>query len=174
MSIAIISPLVLKDRMAANAGLKLIDVRTPPEFRAVHVIGAMNLPLDQVSKEAFENVAGDAEEVILICKSGARSGKAGEQLEKLGVEGLSSVEGGTDRCVEEGLSVNRGESVISLDRQVRIMAGSIVLVGSVLGLLVHPGFFALPIFIGAGFVFSGLTDTCGMGVMLSKMPWNRQ
>ncbi|MEM9481528.1 MAG: rhodanese-like domain-containing protein [Verrucomicrobiota bacterium] len=173
MSLKLIAPMELKERLAANAGLKLIDVRTPPEFRAVHVDGAVNLPLDRITRESYEEVAGEAEDVILICKSGARSGKAGEQLIESGVGGLSSVDGGTDRCVEEGLPVRRGKSAISLDRQVRITAGSIVLLGSFLGLLVHPGFLALPLFIGAGFVFSGVTDTCGMGMMLSKAPWNR-
>ena len=84
-----------------------------------------------------------------------------------------SVEGGTKACEGIGLPFVRGQKAISLERQVRITAGSIVLVGVILGFLVHPAFFGLSGFIGAGLVFAGITDTCGMGMMLSKMPWNQ-
>ena len=90
-----------------------------------------------------------------------------------GVENLFSVEGGTLAWEKAGLPVVRGREVISLERQVRIAAGLLVVLGVMLGWLVHPGFLALSAFVGAGLVFAGLTDTCGMGLMLAKMPWNR-
>jgi hypothetical protein len=76
-------------------------------------------------------------------------------------------------CVEVGLPVVRGKKTISLERQVRIAAGLLVLIGSLLGWLVHPVFIGLSAFVGAGLVFAGVTDTCGMGLMLARMPWNQ-
>jgi hypothetical protein len=76
-------------------------------------------------------------------------------------------------CVECGLAVVHGAKMISLERQVRIAAGSIVLVGAILALLVDPLFVLVSGFVGAGLVFAGITDTCGMGLMLARMPWNQ-
>ena len=90
-----------------------------------------------------------------------------------GVANVISVDGGTDACIADGLTIERGKKAISLERQVRIVAGSMVLVGAVLALTVHPYWAALPAFVGAGLVFAGVTDTCGMGMLLMKMPWNR-
>ena len=83
------------------------------------------------------------------------------------------IAGGTKAWIDAGLPVTRSEvQVISLERQVRIAAGSLVLVGAVLGWLVHPGFFGLSAFVGAGLVFAGITDFCGMGLLLARLPWN--
>ena len=84
-----------------------------------------------------------------------------------------AVEGGTLACVESGLPVVRGMKAISLERQVRIASGLLVLLGALLGWLVHPAFIGLSAFIGAGLVFAGVTDTCGMGMLLARMPWNQ-
>ena len=86
---------------------------------------------------------------------------------------MINVEGGTLACVERGLPAVRGRKTISLERQVRIAAGAMVLLGAGLGWLVHPAFMGLSAFVGAGLVFAGLTDTCGMGLMLARMPWNQ-
>ena len=75
---------------------------------------------------------------------------------------------------DAGLPVVRGKKAVSLERQVRIAAGSLVVIGVALGLLVHPVLFGLSGFVGAGLVFAGVTDTCGMGMMLARMPWNRR
>ncbi|MEJ0000114.1 MAG: DUF2892 domain-containing protein [Verrucomicrobiota bacterium] len=81
--------------------------------------------------------------------------------------------GGTQGWIDAGLQVDRGErTTIGLERQVRISAGSLVLLGFLLGWLVHPYFLALSVFVGAGLVFSGITDWCGMGLLLMKAPWN--
>jgi hypothetical protein len=83
-----------------------------------------------------------------------------------------NVEGGTIACENAGLPLARGTKVMSLERQVRIAAGSLVLTGIVLGWLVHPYLIGLSAFVGAGLVFAGVTDTCGMGMLLARMPWN--
>jgi rhodanese-related sulfurtransferase len=165
---ATITPTQLAERLASG-GCRLIDVRTPIEFREVHVAGAINVPLDQLTPAQFAGAEG---EIYTICRSGARGGKACDQLSAAGIADVVNVEGGTLACVEAGLTVIRGAGVISLERQVRIAAGSLVVVGVLLGVLVHPYWLALSGFVGAGLVFAGVTNTCGMGLMLAKMPWN--
>ena len=94
-------------------------------------------------------------------------------FQQAGYPNVVNVEGGTQACVSAGLPVVRGKKAISLERQVRIAAGSLVLIGAVLAWLVHPAFIGLSAFVGAGLVFAGITDTCGMGMLLARMPWNQ-
>jgi len=153
----------------------LIDVRTPAEFRAQHARGALNVPLDDISKESLAAaLAGKSpSRMFLICQGGKRSSIALEKLQAAGVENLTNIEGGTSAWVQAGLPVVEGSGVISIERQVRIAAGSLVFVGVLLGSFVHPGWLFVPGFIGVGLAFAGITDTCGMGMMLARMPWNR-
>ncbi|MBO0696981.1 MAG: DUF2892 domain-containing protein, partial [Zavarzinella sp.] len=90
-----------------------------------------------------------------------------------GCPDVMNVEGGTAAWAAAGLPVVRGRKAVSLERQVRIAAGLLVVLGAVLGWLVHPAFVGLSAFVGAGLVFAGVTDTCGMGMLLARMPWNR-
>lgn len=172
---------VANERMDSRAAAKvsemlvggqgvLIDVRTPLEYRQVHAVGAINVPLDGLSGEKVKAVAG-GKQVCVICKSGARAAKA---CAALSAEGMSviHVEGGTDAWVAAGLPAER-QKVMSLERQVRIAAGAIVLTGVVLGFAVHPGFFGLSGFVGVGLIVAGITDWCGMGMLIAKMPWNK-
>ena len=95
-----------------------------------------------------------------------------QQLAAAGLE-ASVVEGGTVACERAGLPVVRGRGGVSIERQVRIAAGSLVAAGTAAGWLVHPGFLAVPAFVGCGLAFAGLSDTCAMGDLLARMPWNR-
>ena len=113
------------------------------------------------------------EPLYVICRSGSRGQQACEKFLKAGFSNVVNIEGGTMACVEAGLPVVRGKKAISLERQVRIAAGSLVLLGAVLGWFVHPAFIGLSAFVGAGLVFAGITDTCGMGMILARMPWNQ-
>ena len=161
-------------RAQGKAG-PLIDVRNPAEFGEVHAEGAHLVPLDVLDPAAVmasEKPQPD-QSLYLICKSGGRSAKACQKFEAAGFANARSIQGGTEAWEKAGLPVVRGKKVVSLERQVRIAAGSLVVLGIALGLLVHPWFLALSGFVGAGLVFSGVTDTCGMGLMLAKMPWNR-
>jgi len=153
----------------------LIDVRMPVEFREVHAEGAKNFPLDSLDPRSIANSRNGrtGETLYLICKAGNRSSMAAQKFIDAGIDNVVSVEGGTLAWAQAGLSVIRGKKAISLERQVRIVAGFLSLLGAVLGYFVHPYFVGLPAFIGAGLLFAGITDTCGMGMMLSKMPWNR-
>ncbi len=104
---------------------------------------------------------------------GKQSQKACEKAQKLGLPNVVNVEGGTEVCIAAGLPVQRGKKAVSLERQVSISAGGLVLVGAVLAVVVHPYWAVLSALIGAGLIYSGVTATCGMGMLLTKMPWNR-
>lgn len=175
MSIATISPQDLHRRREQTGKLELIDVRTPAEFREVHVDFARNVPLDQLDPKAvLETRNGSAgEPLYVICKSGGRARQACEKFQAAGFDNVVNVEGGTTAAVAAGLPVVRGKKAMSLERQVRIAAGSLVLLGIILGFKVSPYLFGLSGFVGAGLVFAGITDTCGMGMLLARMPWNR-
>jgi len=157
----------------ARENVDLIDVRMPTEYREVHADGAVNVPLDSLDPKAVSAGGDSGKPIYVICKSGNRSSKAVQKLVDAGVTNVVNVEGGTTAWVVAGLPVVRGKKAISLERQVRIAAGFLALLGAVLGYFVHPYFVGLSGFIGAGLMFAGITDTCGMGMMLSKMPWNQ-
>ncbi|MCC7085408.1 MAG: rhodanese-like domain-containing protein [Pirellulales bacterium] len=169
---ATISPKELAELPAAGQGVQLIDVRTPAEFREVHVDFARNIPLDRLTADAVKEVAQADRPVYFICRSGSRGKQACERLSAAGLNAIN-VEGGTLAWADAGLPVVRGKKTLSLERQVRIAAGSIVLISSILALLVHPYFAGLAAFVGAGLVFAGVTDTCGMALVLARMPWNQ-
>lgn len=174
MSVTTISPQQLVE-LCSGGKIDLIDVRTPVEFREVHVELARNVPLDRLDPAAVAQARnGNKDEpVYVICRSGSRGRQACEKFQAAGFTNVVTVEGGTLACVEAGLPVVRGKKAISLERQVRIAAGSLVLLGVLLGWLVHPALFGLSAFVGGGLVFAGITDTCGMGMMLARMPWNQ-
>jgi rhodanese-related sulfurtransferase len=161
------SPQQAKELLTRDAGACLIDVREPFEFRAVHAKGAKNIPLGEVGTSDIPSG-----KLVILCKSGGRAGKAAQQLQAMG-RACVVVEGGTDAWVSAGLEHEVGKKAMSLERQVRIAAGLLVVSGIVFGLLVHPAFIGLSAFVGCGLVFAGITDWCGMGMLLAKMPWNK-
>lgn len=167
-----VSPTESRDRQ--QAGALLIDVRTAMEFAAIHASGAVHLELDAIQNGATPTVADPSQEVLVICKSGGRSARAASLLAETIPNPVFSVDGGTDRWVSEALPHEKAEKQpISLERQVRIAAGLIVLVGAILAASVSSAFIVLPAFVGAGLVFAGVTDWCGMALLLSKASWNR-
>ena len=174
MTVATMSPRQLVELCIEGKKIDLIDVRTPVEFREVHVKFARNVPLDLLDPAALVQARnGSADEpMYVLCRSGSRGQQACEKFHKAGFSNVINLEGGTLACVEAGLPVVRGKKAISLERQVRIAAGSLVLLGVGLS-FVHPALIGLSAFVGAGLVFAGITDTCGMGMLLARMPWNQ-
>lgn len=164
-----ISPSELKLLLEKREPLHLIDVRTSREYQEVHLADAFNIPLDKLKPDAVPN---DDRPLIFICKSGMRGRAAAEKLATCRTK-VYNVEGGTDSCIAANLDVVRGKKAMSLERQVRIAAGSLVLTGVALSYAVHPACIFLSAFVGAGLVFAGVTDTCGMAMLLAKMPWNQ-
>lgn len=175
MSIATVTPAELEAKRRRGSSVELIDVRTPVEYMEVHAASARMVPLDQLDPRAIMEARSctDGDPLYLICRSGGRSKQACEKFLAAGYNNVVSVDGGTLAWVKAGLPVIRGAKVISLERQVRVAAGSLVVLATALGAFVYPGFLALAAFVGAGLVFAGVTDTCGMGMLLARMPWNR-
>lgn len=165
-----ITPEALHERITRGERVELIDVRTPAEFRELHAEPARLVPLDQLDPAMFRERGN--EPLYFICRTGSRGKKACEKLLASGLENAVNVEGGTLAWADKGLPVVRGKKTISLERQVRIAAGTLVLIGAGLSLL-HPAFVGIAAFVGAGLVFAGITDTCGMGMLLARMPWNK-
>ncbi len=163
---------VVRRVRAVGAG-SVIDVRSPVEVLGESVPGAVAVPLDQLEARLDEVRAVPAPR-LLLCRSGARAGKAMETLTALGVDGLSVMSGGLEAYRAAGGSTVSAGSHMSLERQVRVAAGSLSLLGVILGFLLHPGFFGLSGFVGAGLVFAGVTDWCGMGLLLARAPWNQR
>jgi rhodanese-related sulfurtransferase len=175
MSIPIITPADFAALCRKGAKIDLIDVRTPAEFRERHIELARNVPLDQLDPPAVLRERGGScdEPLYIICRSGSRGRQACERLIQAGCKNVLNVYGGTLACEAAGFRMVEGRKTISLERQVRIAAGALVLISTLLAWLVHPAFLALGAFVGAGLIFAGITDTCGMGLLLARMPWNR-
>ena len=175
MSTTMIKPQEFASLCQGGKSIDVIDVRTPVEFREVHLEIARNVPLDQLDPAALMQSRNGlaAEPLYLVCRSGGRGQQACEKFQRAGFTNVVNIEGGTMACVAAGLPVVRGKKAVSLERQVRITAGSLVLIGAILGWFVHPYWNGLSAFIGAGLAFAGITDTCGMGMMLARMPWNQ-
>lgn len=164
---------LLEELLDGRSDVRVLDVRTPGEYESVHIRGGYNVPLDLLGEHAREIRENVEEPVVLVCQSGGRASRARETLEKAGMPNLHVLEGGMGSWVSAGKPVERGPERISLERQVRIVAGALAAVGGVLALTVSPRFGAVPAAIGTGLVFAGVTDTCAMASVLSKLPYNR-
>jgi rhodanese-related sulfurtransferase len=177
MSVSSLTVAELNACLTGETKVALVDVRTPVEFAEVHASPAVNIPLDRISAGELQrigSVPGD-QPVYLLCRSGQRATQAADKLKAAGFTKPVVVTGGTLAWIDAGLPVTRGKSkVIGLERQVRIAAGALVFIGALLTCFVHPNFVWLPGFVGAGLVFAGVTDFCGMGLLIARMPWNRR
>jgi len=160
-------------RLLEKGGVHLIDVRTPAERREVHIPGSTLMPLDRLDASEARRLAGSGIPCVLVCRSGQRAAQACQKLEAAGCESMAVLDGGILAWEKAGLPVLRGPKTIALERQVRIAAGLMALSGVALGTWVHPAFYGLSAFVGAGLTFAGITDWCGMGLLLAKAPWNQ-
>jgi rhodanese-related sulfurtransferase len=166
-----LKPAEVADRIAQKRAV-LVDIREPDEFRRCHVPGALSRPLSAFQAAGLK--IEPAGEVIFTCKSGMRTAGNCERLAK-SVGGPALVlEGGIDAWAAAGLPIAEDRAQpIEIMRQVQIAAGGLVLAGVALGFLVHPAFFGLSAFVGAGLAFAGVTGFCGMAKLLALAPWNR-
>jgi rhodanese-related sulfurtransferase len=172
MSLPTIRP--TEARGLLDSGAILIDIREADEHAREKIVGARNLPLSKLDEADLASSQGRP--VIFHCKSGARTqANASRLAAKLnGTCEAFIVEGGLDAWHKAGLPVATDRSQpLELQRQVQIGAGSLSFVGTLLGLLVSPWFFAVPAFVGAGLITAGLTGFCGMARILMPAPWNR-
>ena len=151
-----------------------IDVRTPQEFEGVHISGARNIPLPDLHTYIDElKTLSHERHIMLVCRTQNRVKIAYEYLTNNGLANCEILEGGITAWVKQGKPVVHGQKRISLEGQVRAIAGGLILLGVALGFMVHSGFFLLPAIVGAGLLHAGLTDSCLMGMLLSKLPMNR-
>ncbi len=159
----------LLDQQAVN----LVDVREPSEHAGEKIPGSILLPL---SKFDPDRVPFDANKLtVLYCRTGNRSAQAAQKLFAAGIDEVTHLEGGMSAWVQAGYPTQVNKNApISLMRQVQIVAGSLVVIGTVLGAFVSPWFLLLSGFVGSGLVFAGITNTCALGMLLAKMPWNQR
>ncbi|MEV4466211.1 rhodanese-like domain-containing protein [Micromonospora echinofusca] len=162
----------LRELIDSGRAPRLLDVRTPAEFETVHIPGAYNVPLDLLKEHREELRNHLDEDVVLICRSGARATQAEQALADIGLPNLKVLDGGMLAWQATKAPIKQGKQRWDLERQVRLVAGSIVL-ASVVGSVFVPGVKWVAGFIGAGLTFAAVTNTCAMGMMLGKLPYNR-
>jgi rhodanese-related sulfurtransferase len=162
----------LNERLSSAAPPRVLDVRTPGEFENAHIAGAYNVPLDLLREHRDEIIRYLDEEVVLVCRSGQRAAQAEQTLRTEGLGNVHILDGGITAWEARGFAVNRGPQRWDLERQVRLVAGSIVLT-SILGSIAAPRLKWVAAAIGGGLSFAALTNTCAMGMALSKLPYNR-
>lgn len=162
----------LQERLTNEDAPRVLDVRTPAEFETSHIPGSYNVPLDNLREHRAELRSHLDEDVVLVCRSGARAEQAEKSLSEVGLPGLRVLDGGMVAWETSGAPVNRGKQTWELERQVRLVAGSLV-VGGVLGSVLVPELKWLSGAVGGGLMFAALSNTCAMGMLLSKMPWNK-
>lgn len=156
-------------RRLVSQGAKLIDIRGADEFARARLPGAENYPLDSLGTVAHDGP------VVFHCKSGMRTAANADKLAGCCAGDSFIVEGGLEGWRKAGLPVEETTGApLEIMRQVQIAAGSLVLLGVILGFAVAPAWFGLSAFVGAGLTFAGLTGWCGMATLLGMMPWNRR
>lgn len=162
----------LREWLEASTPVRVLDVRTPAEFESVHIPDSYNVPLDTL-REHREEIAHHLDaDVVLVCRSGARAERAERALVEIGTGNVHVLDGGIVGWRQAGLPVTTGRSRWDIERQVRFVAGVLVLIG-VVGSLVAPPLLWLAAFVGAGLTVAALTNTCVMGMLLAKLPFNR-
>ncbi len=152
---------------------KLLDVRSALEFNQVHIEPSINIPIDTLSSRIGE-LSRSGQNYIVFCLAGNRSPMAADMLIQGGINGVKVMEGGIARWQKEKLAVIKGQGGVSLERQVRLIAGSIVLAGIIMSWLLHWGFIFISVFVSCGLIYAGLTDNCLMGMLLMKLPYNKK
>jgi rhodanese-related sulfurtransferase len=155
----------------------LIDVREADEHARERIVGAKLVPLSRFDVAEVERSADRVRRVVIHCRSGKRGADACRMAAGLAAKGIAvhNLAGGIEAWKREGLPtvVDTGVSGISVMRQVQLVIGVLALTGSALAWFVHPGFVALPAFLGAGLTFAGATGTCALATVIGMMPWNK-
>jgi rhodanese-related sulfurtransferase len=166
-----LSPADVAARMKAG-GARLIDIREADEYAREHVAGAVAAPLSAFEAAHLNLTA--SEDVIFMCRTGNRTGMNCERLAARVTGPAYVLDGGLDAWRSAGLPTRTDRKApLELMRQVQMAAGGLILTGALLGVLVHPGFWGVSAFVGAGLFTAGATGFCGMARVLAMAPWNR-
>jgi rhodanese-related sulfurtransferase len=162
----------LRDLLNSANGTRVVDVRSPAEFETAHIPGSYNVPLDVLrthEDDIRERLDGD---VVLVCRSGQRSTQAQQLLNSAGAPAARVLRDGIVDWEKHGFAVDRDKSRWDLERQVRLVAGSVVL-SSVLGSVAVPKLKWVAAAIGGGLTYAAVSNTCAMANVLAKLPYNR-
>ena len=176
--VSTISPQQLHEVRRRGRYAPVLDVRSFSEYRAGHIPGAQLIPIDTLSADALASTfqrpsLGRKETLYITCHTGPRGVQAAERLQQAGYANLTLIEGGTQRWEQLGLPVERCGRTVSLERQVQIAIGSLLVLKVLLGFSVNELFFALTAMLGIGLIITGTTRWCGMARLITRMPWNR-
>ncbi len=174
-----VSPAHVHHMMRTGAKVEIIDVRTPSEYRSGHIDGAQLLPLDEIQPGKLAALTENSDKapdstLYITCQSGARAQQAAERLAATSEHKITLIEGGTQAWDQAGLPMKRCGDTISLERQVQIAIGSLIVLKVIFGFTVHELFFVLSALIGSGLIVAGITRWCGMARLIAKMPWNQR
>jgi rhodanese-related sulfurtransferase len=170
---SIIDADILKAWLERHDDVVILDVRSAAEFESLHIRGSYNVPLPLVAEHTEDVARRVGRRVVLVCHSGVRAEQARQRLHEVGLDSAVVLEGGASAFAAAGGDVVRGEQRWAMDRQVRMVAGTLVTTGLLAGELVSHRLRLLAGAVGAGLAFSAATNTCAMGAALAKMPWNR-
>jgi len=158
---------------AKDPNVKYLDVRSAAEFNETHINDSINLPIDMLMGRMDELIRS-GKSYIVLCRTGNRSPMAADMLIQAGIQSIRVLDGGITNWQKRKLPVIKGVGGISLERQVRIIAGSLVLTGIILANIINPWFLGISIFVCCGLIYAGLTDNCLMGILLMKLPYNKK
>jgi rhodanese-related sulfurtransferase len=172
-AVAALAPETLQSWFKEHQDLVVIDVRSAAEFESMHIRGSYNVPLRLLSEHTDELAARLGSRVVLVCQSGVRAEQARQRLAKAGTDTAYVLTGGAPGFAAADGDVVKGKDRWDLERQVRLVAGSLVVLGLAGGKFISPKIRTLAGVIGAGLTFSAATNTCAMGRAISAMPWNR-
>jgi len=172
-AVTALAPHTLRSWFFEHRDLVVIDVRSAAEFESMHIRGSYNVPLPLLSEHADELAARLGSRVVLVCQSGVRAEQARQRMATAGIDAAYVLTGGVPGFAAAGGNVVRGRERWDLERQVRLAAGSFVVLGLAGGKFISPKLRMLAGAIGTGLMFSAATNTCAMGKALSAMPWNK-
>jgi len=172
-SLEMISPHDALSLLKRDPQAKILDVHSAFEFSQMHIEPSFNMPIDMLSAKINE-LSKSKQSYIVLCHTGNRAAMAADMLMQSGIHAVKVIEGGIVHWQDEKLPVIKGEGGISLERQVRLIAGSLVLLGIIMSWLLHWAFICIPLFVSCGLVYAGLTDNCLMGELLMKLPYNKK
>lgn len=169
---ATVDPATLRELLGSGHQPRVLDVRSPAEFETAHIPGAYNVPLDLLREHRADLLSHLDEDVVLVCRSGARAAQAEQSLAQAGLPNLHVLAGGMLAWQAAAAPTNHGRPRWDIERQVRLVAGAIVFV-SILASVLLPGLKWVAALVGAGLTVAALTDSCVMGTLLARLPFNR-
>jgi len=171
-SLEMISPRDASSLLKQDPQTKILDVRSALEFSQVHIEHSLNIPIDMISAKINE-LSQSRQNYLVLCHTGNRAAMAADMLIQSGIHTVKVMQGGIVRWQKEKLPVIKGQGTMSLERQVRLIAGSLVLLGIIMSWLLNWAFIFVSVFVSSGLIYAGLTDNCLMGMLLMKLPYNK-